>query len=109
MRTVICDICDTQLPLDNQLDTAILGIALDLCPACKKLVMHMSREEQIKMALSAFRDMRDHIPRTMEEGEWLDRVRHCRDDPSPVTAPLEGTGGDGRPPEAGTGGEPSCE
>lgn len=72
------------------------------CEACDRAEARLDR-------MSSGHHMRDHIPRTMEEGEWLDRVRHCRDDPSPVTAPLEGTGGDGRPPEAGTGGEPSCE
>lgn len=105
MKTCVCDICGQSLPLDNQLDVTILGIALDLCPECKAWAKEITWEKQIEIMLLGFRQ---HNKFRRLEKIGGGSIVLCGG-PSPVTEPREGTGGAGRPPEAGTGGEPSCE
>lgn len=102
MKTCVCDICGKSLPLDNQLDVTILGIALDLCPECSTWAKELTREKQIEIMLIGFKGCRKN------NGVREPGILFCGG-PSPVTEPREGSGGSARPPEAGTGGEPSCE
>lgn len=96
MKICTCDVCGASLPMNNQLDTSILGIALDLCPDCKVWAVGMSNEEQIYLMLEGFQARRRN--RRAENGLS-----------SPKAAMPDPIGKSGRPPEAGTGGEPSCE
>ena len=106
MKTCVCDICGKSLPLDNQMDVTILGIALDLCPECSTWAKGMPREEQVDTMLLGFRKIHKFDGPIQRDVDGSILV--CAG-PSPVTAPREGTGGTARPPEAGTGGKPSCE
>ena len=102
MKTCVCDICGQSLPVGNPLETTILGIALDLCPECSTWAKELAREKLIEIMLIGFRECRKN------NGVRARGILFCGG-PSPVTAPREGVGGSARPPEAGTGGEPSCE
>lgn len=86
MKTCVCDICGQNLPLHNQLDTTILGIALDLCPDCKVWASGMDREKMIYLMLEGFQARR--INRRRDNGLS-----------SPMAAMPLGTGSTDQPPE----------
>lgn len=105
MKTCVCDVCGQSLPMHNQLDATILGVALDLCPDCQAWANDISREDMVMIMLEGFRVRRkSNGVRGMDGGAIL-----LCGGPSPEQLPREGEGGNGRPPDAGTGGDPSYE
>lgn len=86
MKTCVCDVCGQSLPMNNQLDATILGVALDLCPDCKVWASGMDREKMIYLMLEGFQARR--INRRRDNGLS-----------SPMAAMPLGTGATDQPPE----------